>query len=99
MSASRKPAPYPGIATELRQAKAALADLLRDLAWQREEIDRLNARISRAVEVLNEAPDIPLTTEVSKRQASAVLQANQRAWVVLVEGRDPPSRRNCGGPG
>ena len=63
------------------------------IAFMRERDDLAN-RIARAVAILDEAPD-PASDDVSKREAHAIQSANRRAWAVLTEGRDPPSKRRA----
>lgn len=50
----------------------------------------LEDRIARAATILAAAPDPHLHT---RAETQAIADANQRAWVVLMEGRDPVSQR------
>ena len=58
-----------------------------------DEFEKLLDRVARAVAALNEAPDPALVTEPSRAQVLAIQRANQSAWRILTEGRDPHSRR------
>ena len=58
------------------------------------ELGELRDRIRRAVAELDAAPDAD-PEKPSKRAMREVLQANTRAWAVLTEGRDPPSKRRA----
>lgn len=65
-----------------------VADAVDALAAER---DGLRDRITRATAELDAAPDAD-PERPSKRAMREVLQANTRAWAVLAEGRDPPSK-------
>lgn len=70
-----------------------LDDAVRALSAER---DDLRERIARAVAELDAAPDPADPEKPSRREAKAAAEANLRAWAVLCEGRDPPSRRRAG---
>lgn len=76
-------------------AIAALDRLDATVAALVAERDALRERITRAVAELDAAPDIDPDKLCGKAKALAVAQANTRAWAVLTEGRDPPSRRRA----
>lgn len=59
------------------------------------ERDALRDRIARAVAELDAAPDSADPEKPSRREAKATADANLRAWTVLTEGRDPPSKRRA----
>lgn len=87
---------------------AALADMLRAAERAEDAVgtlaaeggalaaerDDLRRRIIRALDELDAAPDAD-PERPSKRAMREVLQANTRAWAVLAEGRDPPSKRRA----
>lgn len=75
------------LAYDLRDAHAASTAL-------KCEIATLLHRMSRAVAELDAAPDAD-PEKPSKRAMREVLAANTRAWAVLTEGRDPPSKRRA----
>ena len=78
-----------------RDASRAVADALAALsARQTAETDALRDRLARAVAELDAAPDAD-PDKPSKRAMREVLAANTRAWAVLTEGRDPPSKRRA----
>ena len=78
--------------THRRNAEAGHEGQRRNTIAFMQERDELADRISRAVAILDEAPD-PASDDASKREAHAIQAANRRAWAVLTEGRDPPSKR------
>lgn len=59
------------------------------------EWDVLRDRIARATAELDRAPDSADPEKPIKREAKAMAQANLFAWTVLMEGRDPPSKRRA----
>ena len=83
---------------ELRDRVARLTHDVRDAhtgsTALKAEIAALLHRIHRAVAELDAAPDAD-PDKPSKRAMREVLAANTRAWAVLTEGRDPPSKRRA----
>ena len=59
-----------------------------------EAVGILRKRITRALAILDTAPDLT-SDDVSKREAHAIQAANRQAHAVLSEGRDPPSNRRA----
>lgn len=51
-------------------------------------VGQLEGRIARAIDALNESPDLPIGTP-TKRQVQAIVDANLRAWIILTEGNHP----------
>lgn len=59
-------------------------------------VRQLEDRIARAIDALNEAPD--LVDKPTKREIQAITDANMRAWIILTEGIHPPSIRKAREP-
>ncbi len=87
-------APPPPSAS-LPHVMAATLDRLNDaMETVIAERDALRCRVALAVAELDAAPDVNPDT-AGKRRVREVVAANTRAWAVLTEGRDPPSRRRA----
>ena len=56
------------------------------------EIGRARDRITRALAALDTAPDVD-PAKATRAEVAAIVAANLAAWMVLTEGRDPPSQR------
>lgn len=76
------------------EADAALARLSNAVEALAAERDEWRTRVMRAIDELDEAPDIN-PDKAGKQAVRAVVLANTRAWAVLCEGRDPPSGRRA----
>ena len=63
------------------------------LAFMRER-DALADRITRALAILDTAPD-PVGVKLTRNEADAIQAANRQAHAVLSEGRDPLSKRRA----
>ena len=59
-----------------------------------EAVGILRARITRALAILDTAPD-PVGVKLTRNDAAAIQAANRQAHAVLSEGCDPPSKRRA----
>lgn len=59
------------------------------------EIERLRDQLTRAIAALDTAPDVN-PAKATRAEVAATHAANLRAWTILTERRDPPSRRGTG---
>lgn len=70
-----------------------MAQVQRDMDTQHSM--SLYHRVQRATAALDTAPDVD-PAKATRAEVAATHAANLKAWTILTEGRDPPSRRGAG---
>ena len=75
-----------------------LAALLRQsqrlVGARRDQVRTLEDRINRAIAALDACADAP-SDKATRSESATWKAANNAAWIILTEGRDPHSRRNA----